>query len=496
MFNLTTHSPNIRTHFRALMCCFLALAACAAPSRAQSSQDPVYVFHTSLGDMRVQLFPDVAPQTVANFLSYVNSGAYNSSFFHRSVSSFIIQGGGYTVNASGTVATIPTNAPVVNEFHLSNTRGTIAMAKLGSDPNSATDEWFFNEEDNSANLDNQNGGFTVFGKVVDSASLAVMDAISAEPIYNEGSPFDQLPLINYQSGAITQSNFVRVTSITPSWSAVSQSVGPDGYTRAIWDNATGTAAFWLLNPSNQFVSQTQYGPYSGWTARALSTGPDLKTRVLWTNTSGQAAFWRLDANNNYIDQQQYGPYSGWTVTSLSVGADGYTRVIWNNVNGTAAFWLLDPTNRYVSQQNYGPFSGWTAQGLAAGPDLKTRVLWTNTNGAAAFWRLDANNNYIDQQGYGPISGWTATSLSVGADGYTRVIWNNVNGTAAFWLLDPTNRYVSQQQFGPFSGWTAQSVVTGPDLKTRALWTNLGGQSAFWLLDPNNNFLSQQNYGPF
>lgn len=80
--------------------CLLALGATAAPVRAQSSQDPVYVFHTNLGDISVQLFPDVAPQTVANFLHYVSAGAYNNSLIHRSVPGFIFQGGAIRCKAA------------------------------------------------------------------------------------------------------------------------------------------------------------------------------------------------------------------------------------------------------------------------------------------------------------------------------------------------------------------------------------------------------------
>ena len=110
---------------------------------------------TSLGDIDIQLMDATAPATVANFLNYVTSGAYDNSFIHRSVPGFIIQGGGYRWDsASDSVASIPANAPVINEFNASrsNLRGTIAMAKLGGDPNSATSQWFFNLADNSANL--------------------------------------------------------------------------------------------------------------------------------------------------------------------------------------------------------------------------------------------------------------------------------------------------------------------------------------------------------
>ena len=143
-------------------------------------------FSTSLGDIDVQLRADVAPKTVANFLGYVNEGSYSSSFFHRSVTNFIIQGGGYGVT-NGSVDAITEGAAVVNEYNLANTRGTLAMAKLGGDANSATDQWFFNTVDNTTTLGTtNNGGFTVFGSIINSDGLAVMDAIGALTIVNAG----------------------------------------------------------------------------------------------------------------------------------------------------------------------------------------------------------------------------------------------------------------------------------------------------------------------
>ena len=175
---------------------------------------PVARFATIEGDIDVALTPDVAPATVRNFLTYVNGKSYDGSFIHRSVPGFIIQGGGYKMTDEG-VEEITANAPVVNEFNVSNTRGTIAMAKLGNDPNSATNQWFFNEsDDNAANLDAQNGGFTVFGKVIDQAGLDVMDAIGALERVNAGSPFDDLPVVNYDAGStITAENVVEVGTI-------------------------------------------------------------------------------------------------------------------------------------------------------------------------------------------------------------------------------------------------------------------------------------------
>ena len=168
---------------------------------------------TTLGAIDIELYDDAAPKTVANFLAYVNSDAYRNTFIHRSVPGFVIQGGGYGWDdATNKVTTVASRPAVVNEFSTarSNLRGTIAMAKLGGDPNSATSQWFINLADNSANLDNQNGGFTVFGEV-SASSMAVADAIAALPLVNAGSPFDSLPIVGTIAGnTIFKSNLVIV----------------------------------------------------------------------------------------------------------------------------------------------------------------------------------------------------------------------------------------------------------------------------------------------
>ncbi len=200
-----------------LLAIFCLFSTAGVASLLGATASPVVRFHTTLGDIDVQLDGTNAPNTVANFLSYVNAGDYTNSFFHRSVPGFVIQGGGYYV-ANEMVETITAQAAVVNEFHDSNVRGTIAMAKLGDDPNSATDEWFFNLVNNNSgtsDLDTEDGGFTVFGTIINSQGLAVIDAIAALQVVNAGSPFDQLPVINYTTGAsVTVSNLVYVTSIT------------------------------------------------------------------------------------------------------------------------------------------------------------------------------------------------------------------------------------------------------------------------------------------
>lgn len=167
---------------------------------------------TALGPIDIELFDTDAPQTVANFLGYVESGAYNNSFIHRSVPGFVIQGGGYIWDsASNSPLTITKKSPIINEFNPlhSNLRGTIAMAKVGGNPNSATSEWFINLADNSANLDTQNGGFTVFGRV-SAASMATVDAIANLPRVNAGGAFSELPIASTPTDGIIQKSTLAV----------------------------------------------------------------------------------------------------------------------------------------------------------------------------------------------------------------------------------------------------------------------------------------------
>ncbi len=165
------------------------------------------------GNIDINLFDTKAPQTVANFLSYVNNATpaanYNDSIFHRLAPGFVLQGGGFKFNDAGTTTAtafpaITKSPPVVNEPGISNTLGTIAMAKQGNDPNSATNEFFFNLGDNSANLDSQNGGFTVFGQVMNGGQQTV-DAIASLSTYN-GAGIPGAPPFPVSSTADT-SNF-------------------------------------------------------------------------------------------------------------------------------------------------------------------------------------------------------------------------------------------------------------------------------------------------
>jgi cyclophilin family peptidyl-prolyl cis-trans isomerase len=200
---------------RRALASFLILSATAVLALPASAQNTMVRWQTALGPIDIQLYDTAAPKTVANFLGYVNSGAYLNTFFHRSVPGFVVQGGGYAWPASASsVSKVVAGPAVVNEFSAtrSNLRGTVAMAKLGGDPNSATTEWFVNLADNSSNLDNQNGGFTVFGKVT-TGGMAVFDQIAALKIVNAGGAYTALPVINQTGTGVKRENLVLSTSV-------------------------------------------------------------------------------------------------------------------------------------------------------------------------------------------------------------------------------------------------------------------------------------------
>ncbi len=185
---------RLSSAFFAVAAFLFSVSASAVPA------NPVVRFETVLGNVDVSLRNDAAPGTVTNFLRYVDEGKYNGSFIHRSMPGFIVQGGGYTwIDSAQTYATIQAYPPIANQYGLSNVRGTIAMAKLPNQPDSATSEWFFNLADNSSNLDAQNGGFTVFGSVI-GAGMTVVDAIAALPTENQGGSFTDIPLRNHVLG--------------------------------------------------------------------------------------------------------------------------------------------------------------------------------------------------------------------------------------------------------------------------------------------------------
>jgi cyclophilin family peptidyl-prolyl cis-trans isomerase/predicted DsbA family dithiol-disulfide isomerase len=165
---------------------FVAIASSDNTKSKQANNE--VIFETSMGSFTVELYPDKAPKTVTNFLTYIDEGFYDNTVFHRVIPNFVIQGGGFTKGMDKKY----THAPVVNESDngLKNTRGTISMART-RDPHSATSQFFINEVHNIT-LDSAGAqpGYTVFGKIKEG--MDVIDRITKVKTKTSG-PYKDVP---------------------------------------------------------------------------------------------------------------------------------------------------------------------------------------------------------------------------------------------------------------------------------------------------------------
>ena len=171
----------------------LALVMVMPVGSAAQGENPVVVIETSMGGITVELFPDRAPKSVENFLAYVSQGFYDGTIFHRVISNFMIQGGGFTADMQ---KKDDTRAPIENEADngLKNGRGTLAMART-PEIQSATAQFFINVKDN-AFLDYKGPsaadfGYAVFGQVTEG--LDVVDKIKSVKTGGAG-PYQDVPV--------------------------------------------------------------------------------------------------------------------------------------------------------------------------------------------------------------------------------------------------------------------------------------------------------------
>ena len=250
---------------------------------------------TNLGDIRLRMAPGSAPGTVQNFLRYAADDDYDGSFFHRLVPGFVLQGGGFYPQG----APVPTDDPIVNEFGLSNTRGTVAMARIGGDPDSATSQWFINLGDNSEDLDNQNGGFTVFAEVIEG--MGVVDTIAGFQRFNLGTLYEgtaaagavgEVPLTDEFINGETPLELVHFVTITDVvrelWADLAFLGG--GWVRSDWfGDFTVPYEPWIYHNRHGYIFSTNgtdqgiwlYFPGSGWMWTAEGTYP-----FLWSDQLG------------------------------------------------------------------------------------------------------------------------------------------------------------------------------------------------------------------
>jgi cyclophilin family peptidyl-prolyl cis-trans isomerase len=263
--------------------------------------------NTYLGDVDVELFDQDKPVTVSNFIRLVQSGAYHSSFFHRCQPGFVLQGGGYyALNPLSTnlfappyanLGVVPNFGNITNEFNTgpfhSNTNGTIAMAKLSGDPNSANSQFFFNLHDNSASLDdtNNNGGFTVFGQVIQgltnvdvfngfSPGNGIVDLTATYGTSGINSLFTELPTIIAGTNAPPDNDLIYFTVSILTTRAQMLS---NGVVQISWLS--------VANLTNNLEYSTNLPP--DWRVLAGGVGDGFTTFFVNDSSTNQSRFYRV-----------------------------------------------------------------------------------------------------------------------------------------------------------------------------------------------------------
>lgn len=270
-----------RMNVRFLFGC--ALIATLAIYGVPQAQATVVRFQTSSGNIDVRLYNQLTPNSVTNFSNYVSSNRYNGTFIHRvpqstsgGTANFVVQGGGFLLNNSIFAASgITTDSPIGDEFHISNTRGTLAFAKnsLG-----ATSQWFFNVGNNST-LDSQN--FTVFGRVL-GTGMIVVDAINVLPVVNAasaqnapGEDFDEIPVRDINK-VIQQQDITANEAVMVNVSMLNFQAGDYDF--------NGT-----VNLADYTVWRSTLGSATDAAADGNGNGVvDAADYILWRNTLGQS----------------------------------------------------------------------------------------------------------------------------------------------------------------------------------------------------------------
>jgi cyclophilin family peptidyl-prolyl cis-trans isomerase len=411
-----------------------------------SAANPVVEIQTNYGNIYIELFPDVAPVTVENFLGYANRNDWDGTFFHRHVSGFVLQGGGWSFDEDRQdVDHVTQQDPIVNEFDHSNVQWTVAMAKVGAQydeddnlidgtgPDSATSEWFINLADNSDNLDDQNGGFTVFGEVVGGRD--VVEAITDLRIINLGQGFTTVPMgddFDVNGDTVLNSDLVIIEDIVL-----------------------------VYDPDTSLLGDTSTVP--GGTA----TGSNLTTVTITSQFDRAIAF------------QQNGLSGGWTVTDLNLkteqSGNATNPVTWvDSKDGKTYAAAISAGGLMLYKNTTG--NTWTVRNLndeISGADLITSSLTTFTlNGLVYIVGLAADGDFLlFRQTGGQANGgyaWTSRNLST-----SDLLINNIDTTPNF--TSPLSAYVPS--------WNVPTIVgldAGGDIQ--AVWFTQGKWAAINLSD--------------
>jgi peptidyl-prolyl cis-trans isomerase A (cyclophilin A) len=344
------------------------------------------------------LFSNRTPVTRTNFLKYVTDGAYTNSFIHRSVPGFVIQGGGFQ-QISGNYYYVPTDPPIINEFGISNTLGTISMAKLGNDPNSATSQWFISMSANSDILDPQNGGFTVFGRVTKNTfpNAQIFANPSYFPIFDYSfffSAFSELPRFNtHQYGQTNANDLIRFTTVALAPLPADQAGESTTLAYSVVSNSNPTMA----TASTQSPSTLNLQPQAGKTG---STTITVRATDSVGNTVDDSFVLQVNASDTYTSWASRTVFPN-SQSGMTQNPDGDSL---NNLQEYA--FLSDPA---VSNQGGLPVPGKTG----TGPEYLTLTFPVRNFTSNLSYVVEANNS---------LSGsWTTVWTSANGFAHAQVV---------------------------------------------------------------------------
>lgn len=377
------------------------LASDPLPSIADltNPNNTVVRLETNFGDIDLEMFDQAAPGTVANFLKYVRDGDFDKTFFHRFSQNFVLQGGLARLKSPTTTGplngatepqraweSVPTDAPITNEFNQSNLRWTVAMARLGGQANSATSQFFINLNDNT-NLNTVDGGFTVFARVANTRSQQVITSIVAGVTINisNGSPFngtgqgtttDGLPVRSGFTGTnVTEDQLVTIVD--------AEIIKPQG-----------VAAFYtykVVYPEG-FAGSTinEFLPLGNPGSTTLRYQVIVRSEVRETRPTGNVDFWYRDkvVNTGTIAPNRR---AGVTLSTFSTPANNL--VPRQGTPYSIEVWATGPIAATISHYDFGSSTieaftresstTWFLPDIRKGTGINDFVVWSNSQDVPA-----------------------------------------------------------------------------------------------------------------
>jgi ELWxxDGT repeat protein/VCBS repeat-containing protein len=314
------------------------------------TSNPVVSIITNVGAIVIELFESQKPGTVDNFLDYIRDGNYLNSIFHRSAKNFVIQGGGFTTNSptytnTNQFTAVPSKGQIQNEPGISNLRGTLAMAKLSGNPNSATSQFFINLSDNNSFLDTAaNNAFTVFGRVL---SMSTVDDIAGLPITDvdgaaTSSAYGEVPMAGNNQLVVVSAikgygslTGVKFRDLDADGVFDTTDIAQSGVVVYIDKNNNG-----VLDSDEVSTTTDSQGRYllhaepGNYTVRAVPTGGVVTTQAFY---SVSVELGREDANLNFGEQPVVAPSGVNLVDASDTGlsnTDNLTKL--NNASTASA----------------------------------------------------------------------------------------------------------------------------------------------------------------